>query len=219
MIVEDFISNLTAKFRSKNEEENHVFFSDLSSFVNAVRPETLQDIYNLITMDHTFQTIPRMGKFWKIAKAEKFMIVKDQKYNPYWNMCGDCKTNYSKTGRGCPKCRSTVATIVTGEILPEDLIEVQEDCFYCTIYPESVKKSNDRKLYFHGCNDYGKKQDAQCSACQCKECCRQMMMYNADPKGTTEMYKSTELAQPWIKEVQPLNETVKQMVRDIANRR
>ncbi|MCP4393222.1 MAG: hypothetical protein GY804_02990 [Alphaproteobacteria bacterium] len=219
MTIEDFIGNLTAKFRSKEDRENQVFFTDLSSFVDAVRPETLQDIYNMITQDHTFQTIPRMGKFWKIAKREKFLLEKERKQEPYWNECKSCGAKYTKQGRGCPKCRCTVSIIKTGDLLPENIIDVQEDCFYCTIYPESVKKANERKLYFTGCTQFGIKQDAQCSACECKECCRQMMQYNADPKGTTDLYRTTELGQPWIYYVDPLNKTVEAMIADMTGRR
>jgi len=219
MIAENFISNLTAKFRSKEEDENRIFFSDLSSFVDACKPDALQDIYNAITREHTFQTIPRMGKFWKIAEKGKFLKLKEQKAAIYWNICKSCGAVYSKQGRGCPRCRSTASLLQTGEMLPDNIIDVQEDCFYCTIYPESIKRSNERKQFFQGCGDYGIKQDAKCSICLCKECCTQMMKYNSDPKGTTEQYKSTELAQPWIVEVQPLNQTVSEMIQDMARRR
>lgn len=219
MTVEDFISNLTAKFRSKEDQENRVFFSDLSSFVDSVKPDCLQDIYNQITMEHTFATIPRMAKFWKIARKGKFLLLKPVVMNPYWNVCINCKTIYSKHGRGCPKCRCTSASIESGETLPEKIVEVQEDCFYCSIYTESVKKENERKLYFTGCVDYGIKQNAQCTACNCKECCRQMMMYNADPVGTTEKYKTTELAQPWIRECPELPDTAQKMIDHMTGRR
>jgi len=45
-----------------------------------------------------------------------------------------------------------------------------------------------------------------------------MMMYRADKRGTIEKYRSGELAQPWLFEVVPLNETVKQMIADMTRR-
>ncbi len=219
MTTEDFVFNLSSKYRSKNDDENRVFSSDLQDFTDQCKHDALQSIYNHITQVHDFQTIPRMAKFWKFARQEKLLIEKEVKHNPYWNVCTNCKTEYSMQGRGCPKCRCTTAIIKTGETLPEGLIEVQEDCFYCEIYTESVKKENVRKLYFTGCQDYGIKHTPQCSACCCKECCTQMMMYNADPRGTTEKYKTTELAQPWIKKVDKLDDTAKAMMDNILKHR
>ena len=218
MLLEDFIFNITTKYRSKSDDENKVFFTDLSSFADQCKPDSFQSIYNHITQVHDYQTIPRMAKFWKFAKEQKLLTEKQEKSNPYWNVCTNCKAEYSKQGRGCPKCRCTTAIIKTSETLPEGLIEVQEDCFYCPIYNESVKKENNRKQYFTNCHEYGGKQDKHCSACQCRECCDQMRQYNNYPRETIEKYHTGELGQPWLREVQPLNETVKQMVDDMKKR-
>lgn len=194
------------------KEEKDLFFRNLNSFCDACLETNLQAVYNHIIKTHEFSTVPKMALFWKYAEKNDFIKKNPVKRNPIWNICLSCGCKYSWKGRGCPKCRSFRASIGMGETLPNDLIEVQEDCFYCTIYPESVKKHNNKKMYFQSCGDFGRKQDAACSACQCKECCRQMMMYNSDPKGTIEKYSTTELAQPWLIESPELSKTAQDML-------
>jgi hypothetical protein len=223
MIKENFISSIIAKFRAPKDCEdpdgaNRIFFKDVSDFADKCKPERLQDAYQFITQNHDYPTHFPMAFLYKRAKKEKWLAEKPKIKKVVWNVCNNCGVKYSIVGRGCPKCRSHSSILATPNdsdpnILPDDIIEVQEDCYYCTNYSETIKKENERKLYFQGCHEYGKKQDAQCSACECRECCRQMMMYNADPKGTTEKYKTTHLSQPWIKECEPLNETADMMLK------
>ncbi len=213
----DFIDKMLTRFQKKDGSNRESIMDNLDVFCKKCVDTHYQDVY-----EHAIQNMKyfNINKLFEFARNKNFVDAKDSGVSVvYWNECKNCGRQYTKQGRGCPKCRCTVSIIKTGDYLPENIIDVQEDCFYCTIYPESVKKENERKLYFTGCTQFGIKQDAQCSACECKECCRQMMQYNADPKGTTEKYKTTELGQPWIIPVAPLNETVKAMIEDMTGRR
>jgi len=209
----DFINKMLTRYQRRDGSNREELISYLDVFCKKCPEQHYNDIYEHCIQHEKYFNI---NKIFDYARSKNYVSEKQSESNVvYWNICNNCNTKYSKHGRGCPKCKSPYARLETDETLPDTIIEVQEDCYYCTIYKESVKKENERKLYFQGCNDYGKKQDAQCKACECQECCRQMMMYNADPKGTTSKYKTTELAQPWIAEAPPLGETVKQMVDDI----
>ncbi len=214
MTEENFIFKLTTKFKSKNEDENILFFNDLSSFIDACWPDNCQDIYNHVTKTHKYQTIPRMAMFWKYAGDNKMLKPKEKEKIVSWYKCTACGTEYSKEGKGCPnqKCRSPKYTLSIGDSAPNSLVLVHEDCYYCTIYPESIKKSNERKCYGADCSQHGTKAKNKCGKCECYECCDQMFMYNSDPNGTIEKYKSTELAQPWLMECETLPETAQAML-------
>ena len=220
MTREDFIFNLANKFRSKNDEENKIFHSDLDTFLNACKPDICQDLYNHVTQTHNYQTIPRMAMFWKYAKQNNLLKEKEKESIIWWYKCQDCQTEYSKEGRGCPKCRSPKVIVKTGESAPNNMIQVHEDCHYCTIYPEAVKVANNKKVYGVTCSQYGtiNNQDRMCGACECLECCKQMNAYNVDHKNTIEKYRTTEFAQPWLMECEKLSETAQAMLNNIANR-
>jgi hypothetical protein len=212
----DFIDKMLGRFQRKDGANRESIISQLDVFCGKCPEIHYQEIYEFSVQNLKFFNI---NKIFDYAKLKGFVDAKNHTENViYWRVCKKCKTEYSKHGRGCPRCRSTESTIKTGESIPDNVIDAREDCFYCEIYKESVKKCNDKKMYFQGCGDYGIKQDAKCSACQCRECCRQMMMHNADSRGSIEKYQSTELAQPWIIDVPPLNDTVKQMIEDIKTR-
>lgn len=222
----EFVSQLVVKFAPKikdtdsdgvkldKKEEKDQFFNDLNSFSSECLHDRLQDVFNFVSRHHEYNTIPKMAMFWKYANKCKIIKKKDKRRDPIWNVCTNCGVKYSKLGRGCPECRKVKAFIDTTETVPEDLINVQEDCFYCIdIYPETLKKG--MKLSGPDCGDYGKKITPHCKDCICKECCKQMILYNSNPELTTLKYKTTELAQPWLTDVKPLNETLKQMVKDM----
>ncbi len=222
----DFISQLQTKFAQKikdkdsdgvkkdKQDQNEQFFTDLNEFCDSCEEMHLQSVYNHVNRTHEFSTIPQSAKFWKFANKNDFLKKKNIVTDPTWNVCVDCGTKYSKLGRGCPKCMSFKAMIGTGETVPGDLIKVQEDCYYCVdIY--KVTLENERRLSGPSCGDYGIKITPHCERCMCLECCKQMIKYNNDPKGTTEMYKSTELGQPWLAQAPPLNDIVEQMVKDM----
>ncbi len=224
MIVEDFVFNLTTKFKDKKDEErNKIFADDLATFTNQCKETNLQDVYNYITVNHKFSTPFQVAKIYSYAKDKKYMVesVKKESSVIWWYQCTSCKIEYSKEGRGCPKCRSHNHIIKTGESAPNNMVLVHEDCYYCTIYPESVKKSNEKKAYGATCHTHGTidNQDRVCGKCECLECCKQMNMYNIDPKGTVEKYKTTELAQPWLMPVPKLDKTAQDMLNHITNRK
>lgn len=210
---ETFITDMVSTYKSKDEEVNKAFYAQLSTFANKCKENHLQDVYDHIVRKHKFNTPFKLYLAYDFAEKKGFMIEAEKKQKqraPIWLTCSHCKTNYSKSGRVCPKCGNPHPTISTNEVLPEEHIDVKEDCSYCKIYPEIKKNKN--WMTSIRCNLYGKKQDPSCSRCQCRECCRQMMMYRADKAGTTMMYKTGELAQPWLTYVKPINETVKEMV-------
>lgn len=180
-------------------------------------PSDIQNLIEHFFDNYEYQNPPKWA--WFNKAAYKIGIQRKEKKLPSWWKCQDCGTEYSIQGRKCPKCRSPKAIGVKGESMPTDLIIVQEDCAYCTIFDESRKKENDKLYFGYGCNDYGVVQRG-CTPrkCQCHECCRQMMLYNSDPRGTVEKYRTGELAQPWLYEVDPINETIRNMVNDIARR-
>jgi hypothetical protein len=179
-------------------------------------PSDIEKLIEYFKDTYDYQNPPKWAFFSKAGY--KIGIGKNQKKIIAWYKCSNCSIEYSIKGKGCPKCYSSKATIVTGESFPEDLIDMQEDCFYCSIFKESQKKGNARRMYGNSCNDYGVKQtpNSPCKACQCSECCIQMIEYNRDPRGTVDKYKTTEFAQPWIKETEPLKTTVTHMIKHIA---
>ncbi len=219
MTVEDFIFNITNKFVSKNDHENKIFYTDILNFVDSCLSSSYQDIYNHITMTHKYQTIPRMAMLWKYAKDNDLLKQKEKDEIVNWCKCTNCGTEYSKEGKGCPnqKCKSPEYTRCIGESAPNSMVLVHEDCYYCTIYPESIKKSNEKKCYGADCSKHGTMRNPKlnCGKCECEECCKQVFMFNEDPKGTIEKYRTTELAQPWLKETQALPEIAQAMLDDM----
>ena len=222
----EFVTQLVVKFAPKIKEndsdgvkldkkqEKDQFFNDLNSFSAECISDKLQDVYNFVNRNHEYNTIPKMAMFWKYANKCGIIKKKDKRRDPIWNVCTKCGVKYSKLGRGCPECRCITATIDTEETVPADLVNVQEDCFYCPdIYPETLK--DPMRLSGPNCGDYGKKMTPHCVECICRECCKQMIMYNSNQQMTTEKYKSTELAQPWITESKPLDKTLKKMLKDM----
>lgn len=223
MIAEDFISGLTSRYRDKNDQErNKAFFEDLMTFTNKCPENHLKDVYDWIRVNHKYSTPFLLYKIYNYAVEQGYIEKKSQRKKVVsWLTCVKCGTHYSMVGRGCPnqRCKEKKATTSHGEYYPENMVEVTEDCYYCTIYPE-IKK-NKKWITFEGCPDFGKvqRQAEICGICQCKDCCKQMMMYHADPKGTTEKYKSGELGLPWIIEVDSLKETSELMNKDIERRK
>jgi len=220
MIAEDFISKLVSKFKDKKDDErNAVFKDDLIIFVNACPEMHLLDVYRWVSLDHKYSTPFLLSKIYDYAKKMNYINTKRVESKNYWLKC-KCGGTYSKEGRGCPKCRSHVSFMRTGEAAPQDMVLVHEDCFYCTIYPESVKRINEKKCYGATCSQHGTIENVdKCGKCECKECCRQMFMYNRDPKGTIEKYKTTELGQPWLMGFEPLDETLKHMLKKMRERK
>jgi len=220
MRQEDFIFNLTTKFKDKKDEDrNKLFGEDLGTFCNKCMEIHLQDVYNWISINHQYSTPFNLFKIYDYAKKKHYLKEgeKRERKEKTWLTCVKCGTHYSVIGRGCPNCREKHATIFQADQYPENYIRVYEDCYYCTIYPE-IKK-HEKWITYVDCGDYGKKQDKMCKNCQCLQCCTQMKEYYLDPRGTIEKYRTGELAQPWLMHVDPLNETVRQMVKDIARRR
>jgi len=213
MTKEIFISDMVSTYKSKDEDVNSAFYAQISTFAGKCKEPNLSDVYDHIVRKHKFNTPFKLYLAYDFAEKNNFMIEvekKNKKRAPVWLKCDKCGSCYSKLGRACPECGNLISSIQTDEILPDNYIDVKEDCLYCTIYGD-IKKNGDWMTAIN-CEQYGKKQDQSCGFCQCKECCRQMMMYRADPQGTTQKYKSGELAQPWLTFVKPLNETVKEMV-------
>ncbi len=219
MDKESFVADMTMGYApKKDEDKKNDYVNKINVLASMCPDENLQQLYNFAVSSEGYPSIKKMFQF---GREQGFIQEKkrDTENIVYWNVCKNCGCNYSKTGRGCPRCRKIPATIKAADVLPQNIVEVQEDCFYCAdIYKESVKEENSRKIYFQGCNDYGKKQDNMCNSCQCQECCKQMIAYNCDYRGTIEKYNTTELAQPWLIKAPPLNETVKAIVDSIGRR-
>lgn len=217
MTKETFITDMVSTYKSKdNEDLNTAFYAQISTFAGKCKEIHLEQVNDYIVRKHSYSTPFKLSLAYKFAEKNDYMIETEaivKRREPIWLTCNKCGSHYSKSGRACPKCKNIYATISTGEHLPDGFIDVKEDCSYCIIYPDIEK--NEKWNTAINCEMYGKKQDPSCNFCQCKECCRQMMMYRADHVGTIEKYKSGELAQPWLTDVKPLNETVKQMVKDM----
>jgi hypothetical protein len=213
MIVEEFISKLASKFKDKKDNvRNETFREDLLLFVNACPERYLLDVYRWVSLNHKYSTPFLLSKIYDYAKKAGYIEDRKKESALYWHKC-ECGVEYSKEGRGCPKCRSHKSKLITGDSAPNNMILVHEDCYYCTIYPESVKSTNNKKVYGGTCSQYGtiNNQDRVCGNCECKECCVQMNAYNVDPNGTVEKYRTTELAQPWLMPCEALNETAQKM--------
>ena len=216
MTKEEFITDLFSTYKSKDEDLNKAFYAQLTSFANKCKEPDLEEVNDYIVKKHDFPSPFKLSLAYKYAEKKGFMIEREKvkrKRDPIWLKCIKCGAKYSKHGKICPKCREPLAIISTGQHLPEGFVDVKEDCAYCTIYPNIEKNTNWNTAI--NCELYGKKQDAGCNFCQCKECCRQMMMFRADRAGTVAKYRTGELGQPWLTSVKPLNETVEKMVKDM----
>ena len=212
MYKEDFVLKLSSKFKAKNDDNRNDGFRDDLELFSSICPENyLQDVYNWISLTHKYSAPFLLSKIYDYAKDQGYINKAKVNKTPTWNTCLKCGCHYSVAGRCCPKCRHIKASISTGETYPDSYINVSEDCYYCTIFPE-IKK-NPKWMTFKDCGMYGVKQDPTCKPCQCSECCDQMRMYNQDQRGTIEKYRTGELSQPWLFEVDPLNETAKQMLK------
>lgn len=214
MTKEIFISDMVSTYKSKdNEDLNTAFYAQIRTFAGKCKEIHLEEVNDYIVRKHSYSTPFKLSLAYKFAEKNNFMIEvekKVRKRDPVWLKCDSCGACYSKVSRSCPECNNLKSSVQTNEVLPDNYIDAKEDCYYCTIYADI--KQNGKWMTAIDCEQYGKKQDPSCGLCQCKECCRQMMMYRADPSGTTIKYKSGELAQPWLTFVKPLNETVKEMV-------
>lgn len=214
MTQELFISDMCSTYKSKdNEDLNTAFYAQISTFAGKCKEINLEEVNDYIVRKHSYSTPFKLSLAYKFAEKKGFMVEVDKqvkKRKPVWWTCKQCGVNYSKSAKACPECKNIYASISTGDLLPDNFVDVKEDCSYCNIYLEIERNENWNTAI--DCEQYGRKQDASCQFCQCKECCRQMMMYSADHAGTIEKYKSGELAQPWLTDVKPLNETVKEMV-------
>jgi len=216
---EDFISLLSAKFRAKDDDErNRAFVDDLFYFTSKCPEQHLEDVFRWVSINHKYSTPFQLYKIYDYAEEQGYISKqKQQDHKVSWFTCVSCGTHYSTRGRMCPRCREKKATVWKSDVYPESFVDVKEDCAYCTIYPE-IKK-NPKWMTFKDCGDYGVKQTPECRPCQCRECCKQMMLYNADPRQAIEKYHTGELAQPWLYSVDPLNKTVELMVKDIDKRK
>jgi hypothetical protein len=216
MTKEIFISDMVSTYKSKDEDVNKAFYAQICTFAGKCKETHLEEVNDHIVKKHKFNTPFKLYLAYDFAEKSGYMIEvekKGKKRNPIWLTCVKCGCNYSKSGRACPNCKNTASTLSTGEHLPDKYMDIKEDCSNCTIYPD-IKENRTWETAIN-CEQYGKRQDAGCNYCQCKECCRQMMMYRVGHSGTIDKYRTGELGQPWLTDVKPINETVKEMVKNM----
>jgi len=218
MIVEDFISSLVTKFKAKNDDNrNKVFYQDLEVFCNKCPENHLQDVYNWITMNHTYSTPFQMAKIYDYAKDKEYIapIVQEHRRAPAWWRCSDCGVLYGYLGRGCPKCGGYKRQLFTGESIPQEVIGMTEDCLHCEMFHDGILKFN-IKLYGGTCEEYGVKQDPKCKDCKCQRCCKQMMIYNSNPREFLRQKEEGELDDLFLMKAPDIQKTLKALVKKRA---
>lgn len=210
MVKEDFVSNITLKWRigpraEKSEERNKLFFDDLYTFGSACPENHLQDVYNYITRAFKstgYKPVPDISLFYTYAEESGYIPTRNKpkkKRNPYWCCCKDCGKEYGFRGRGCPVCGSVKYYVYASETsIPGHVELVQEDCSICNEY----EKRNTDGNYIFGpeCNSFGlgTKPFDNCKDCGCKVCCHQYFCLLKDSRKFKLELMSGQWKMPWI---------------------
>ncbi len=205
------------KIRRQFNDLTELQIEDYKFGFEQYKPDDISELIEHFSNMYEYQNPPKWAYFFKAAL--KLGIVQLQKSKPGWYKCNSCKTEYSLEGKRCPKCGSSKATIKTGENKPTNLVSMKEDCSFCKEFYKITNKENLRNIYGNDCEEHGIKQtpNSPCGACKCSECCSQLISYNLDPRGTVEKHRTGELKQDWLYPCPPLDKTLSQIVKNIAN--
>lgn len=159
---------------------------NIAALAQEVTPETLGAMLGAFDNYYTAEKPPGRSDIIKCAEKAGVKINKQDR-NQYYQICQKCGTKYSTKSPGCPVCRkSTEIKVGAAKRLPEEYIELQEDCWIC-------------KLYFPGipgptCQNYGLGESIDlCGVCQCNKCCREAHIIKTNYKAYKQMMNNGEI--------------------------
>lgn len=206
MNVDEAIKAITRQYPNLSEFQIEDYTTGFSQF----SPSNIEKLIEAFRDQYDFQNAPKWA--WFAKQAAKMGLYKKQRSKPSWSKCSDCHTEYSLLGKGCPKCGSKKASVVTGESIPSHVYSMQEDCLYCKVYHENL---NNQKSTAFGpdCNDYAKREKnfQYCGSCKCNQCCIHMKKYNENPRLYTENNRKTEY--PWLFQNKEMGKGMKDLAK------
>lgn len=209
MLKEDFVFNLTLKYRAgdrveNSKRKNELFTTELYTFMKYCPEKHLEDVFNHVSRSVKPNFIPSLKPFYDYAEEMEYIVkgaVKKQK-KVWWCICRKCRKEYGPRGRRCPVCGSLKFDIKCVEkaidAMPSNIELIQEDCPICTIY----EKRNEDRNYVFGpeCNSYGigTQPFANCKDCFCRTCCNQYSALLEDSKKFKLKMQNGQYKMPWL---------------------
>jgi len=103
----DFVDKMLTRYQKKDGSNREALISYLDVFCKKCVETHYQDVY-----EHAIQHMKffNINKLFDYARSKNYVTERENANHViYWNICDNCKRTYSKTGRGCPKCRCTTA--------------------------------------------------------------------------------------------------------------
>ncbi len=210
MISDDFIFNISTKYKDrKDEDRNEVFKQDLYRFVDKVTGDYFQELYDHIPQFHQYSTPFDVWKLENYAIEKGYVEKRTNTGNTgtYYKKCLGfslvsiheekngkktkrfdhikCDTKYSKVSGGCPNCHSTNSEHVEAveNMLPESVVLVKEDCHKCDHFLLSHSENLSNDVHGPTCGQYENNEypNKSCGQCKCKACCEAYTQYNENP--------------------------------------